>query len=529
MPAPRILVVEDEPIIAIDLWDQLTRLGYDVPDPVANGDHALRAIEEARPDLILMDINIQGHLDGIATAARIPPAYRIPVIYLTANSEDATVARAGATNPYGYLVKPFAARELHAMLQVTLARCQAERASHAALQERWQSRKMLALGQLAGGVADNINGLLSVIQERLAPADGDAAEHQAGAEPARSLVSDTIENDTLVHQLLALSGRQKLNPVKVSAATCVAKVFDRFYAAAGHSVRTRTYLSDDLWMVQIDAAQFEDALFHLAMNARDAMPRGGDLTIGGQNAIVAGDPTGLSPDVTPGQYVLMAISDTGFGMPEHVIERAFEPFFTTKQDGDGLGLSLVFGFIRQSGGHISIDSEPGRGTTVRLWLPTAVSDANTARPVALNELTDTNAGIMDAVIARAATARPPASGTPFHLAATQPERDNVRHPPRPTVSDDTGTTIAWHKSENALFAALRSGRRGTEHRLIVEQLPRRNAWDWSVWRPGDASEPPRHGCASSAIIAMAAAEDSVRQWVEAAPEAAATNGGNVLT
>jgi signal transduction histidine kinase len=529
MPAPRILVVEDEPMIAIDLWDQLTRLGYDVPDPVANGDHALRAIEDSRPDLVLMDINIQGHLDGIATAAMIPPVWRIPVIYLTATSEDATVARAGATNPYGYLVKPFAARELHAMVQVTLARCQAERASHAALQERWQSRKMLALGQLAGGVADNINGLLSVIQERLAPANGDATDHQAGAEPARKVVSETIENDTLVHRLLALSGRQKLNPDKVSAATCVDKVFDRFYAAAGHSVRTRTYLPDDLWTIQIDAARFEDALFHLAMNAREAMPRGGDLTIDGQNATVARDHAGLSPDVTPGPYVLMTIGDTGVGMPEHVIERAFEPFFTTKQDGDGLGLSLVFGFIRQSGGHISIDSEPGRGSTVRLWLPAAVSSATTARPVTLNEPTSTGAGVMDEVIAGAITGRPPANGTPFLLAATQPERDKVRHAPRPAVADDTGTTIAWHKSENALFAALRSGRRGLEHRLIVEQLPRRNAWDWTVWRPGDASEPPRHGSASSAVIAMAAAEDAVRQRVETVAEAAATNGRNVLT
>jgi signal transduction histidine kinase len=490
MPAPRILVVEDESVVALDLWDQLTKLGYDVPDPVANGDHALRAIEDQRPDLILMDINIEGHLDGIATAARIPPSYRIPIIYLTARSEDAAVARAGATNAYGYLLKPFSERELHAVLRLTLARCQAERTSHAALRERWQTRKMLALGQLAGGVADHVNGLLSVIQGRLSPPIGRTADHPSIPDLVQTVVSETIENDQLVPRLLALSGRQKLTPVKVSVASAIANVLARFDAEAGHSVRLRTYLPDNLWMLHIDAARFEDALLHLVMNAHDAMPHDGSLTIGGQNAMVARDRAGASPEVTPGNYVLRAITDSGSGMPEHVIDRAFEPFFTTKRDGGGLGLSIVFGFVRQSGGHISIDSEPGRGTTVRLWLPAAVN--GTASFVS-NQATN--------------RIQTPVNGT-------QPERHKVRHGPPSAIPGDAGIQVAWHKSENALFAAIRSGGRGLRHRLIVEQLPRRNAWDWTVWRPGDANESPRHGHASSAVIAMAAAEEAVRQWAD---------------
>jgi CheY-like chemotaxis protein len=116
MHAPRILVVEDEAIVAIDLQHQLRKLGYDVPDPVASGDRALQTIEQNRPDLVLMDIGIQGELDGIATASRIPPDYRIPVIYLTAHSEPSVVSRAGATMPYGYLLKPFSERELHTLI-----------------------------------------------------------------------------------------------------------------------------------------------------------------------------------------------------------------------------------------------------------------------------------------------------------------------------------------------------------------------------------------------------------------------------
>jgi CheY-like chemotaxis protein len=149
MHARRILVVENEPIIAVDLTWQLLELGYEVPEPVATGHGVLSTIEETRPDLILMDINIDGEMDGIATASRIPSSYRIPVIYLTAHSDDSTVTRAGATRPYGYLVKPFSGRELHAMIQVTLARCRAELASHAALETRWRSKMMRLTGQLA--------------------------------------------------------------------------------------------------------------------------------------------------------------------------------------------------------------------------------------------------------------------------------------------------------------------------------------------------------------------------------------------
>jgi len=127
MQVPRILVVEDEAIVAIDLQCQLRKLGYDVPDPVSSGDRALLTIEESRPDLVLMDINIEGELDGIATASRIPADYRIPVIYLTAHSDASVVSRASETRPFGYLLKPYSERELHALIQTSLARAMAER------------------------------------------------------------------------------------------------------------------------------------------------------------------------------------------------------------------------------------------------------------------------------------------------------------------------------------------------------------------------------------------------------------------
>ena len=145
MTAPLILVVEDERIVALHLRQKLTSLGYDAPLAVATGRAALRAIAESRPDLVLMDIHLEGDLDGIETTALIPADQHVPVIYLTAYSEDATLKRASATNSHGYLLKPFSERELHAMLQMTLARCRAERALREAEERLLRARKMEAL------------------------------------------------------------------------------------------------------------------------------------------------------------------------------------------------------------------------------------------------------------------------------------------------------------------------------------------------------------------------------------------------
>src|SRR5580698_5270779 len=163
MSAPRILIVEDERIVAFNLRRQLIGMGYDVPMAVASGALALSAIEESRPDLILMDINIEGPLDGITTAALIPAEYHIPVIYLTAYSEDETLKRASATSPHGYLLKPISERELYTMTQVTLARSHAESAIRIADQRLREARKIEAIGQIAGGVAHEFNNILAII------------------------------------------------------------------------------------------------------------------------------------------------------------------------------------------------------------------------------------------------------------------------------------------------------------------------------------------------------------------------------
>ena len=373
MSAARILVVEDERIVALQIRRQLTGMGYDVPATVSSGDRALLEIQKSPPDLVLMDINIEGSLDGIATAAQIPIEYHIPVIYLTAYSEDEMLKRASATNSYGYLLKPFSERELHATIQMTLARCRAETALRAAEERLRQLRKMEAIAKIAGGLAHDFNNLLTIIYGNLELLGDYAASHPEISGPIQKVFNAALKEEKLVRSLLAFSQQQPLCPNIVSVNAVVSNMSTAIRQALGKSVGMKSRLPVDLWPIHIDVEEFETALLNLADNARDAMPNGGDLSIEGSNIVVDPEYPDAQLAATPGRYVCISVIDSGTGMPEHVIERAFEPYFTTRPAGHaaGLGLSQVFGFVRQSGGHISLISEHGTGTTARLYLPAA--------------------------------------------------------------------------------------------------------------------------------------------------------------
>jgi signal transduction histidine kinase len=514
MTAPRILIVEDERIIALHLRQQLTQLGYDVPNTVSSGDHALRRVEEAQPDLVLMDINLKGKLDGIATAVAIRRSYAIPIIYLTAYCTDETLARAAATHPDGYLLKPFSERELHAMIQVTLARRRTERETQAAQGRLQQARKLAALRRLAGGVADEVDDLLTVLYGQLEVLGGHLVAEPLLAEPIRDAFSEAIEKERLIRRLFEFSGRRKLVPATISLQHLMARISGRLRQIMGGDIPIRMLMADDLWQARIDPDQLGHALANLIANAREAMQGGGSLTIEAQNSVI--DQNSLDSGAGAGHYVLLSVTDTGTGMPEDVVERAFEPFFTTRASGgaSGLGLSLVFGFIQQSGGHISIDSKPGNGTTVRIYLPAATSDglaiaAPGEQPCAAqSEQTGVSAaGIAsDIVLDRVA-----AVGGQFG--------DDRLDPFAPAAAEQyTTSAVLWQRAENAVFASVPGPPGQARYRLVVEPLPRQNGWDWEVWLPGSDGHRSRYGRASSVVSAMAAAEDAAGHWASGTPD-----------
>ena len=248
-----------------------------------------------------------------------------------------------------------------------------------------QSQRLEAVGQLTGGVAHDFNNLLTVVIGSLAAVQR-ALESETPATPdelkrLRRLTEAALDASrrgaALNRRLLAFARKQTLQPVVLDANALVAGMSDVLRRTLGERVDVETVLAGGLWRTKADPTELEAALLNLAVNARDAMPEGGKLTIETTNAWLDGAYAAQHSEVEPGQYVMLAVSDTGTGMPPEVVARAFEPFFTTKPVGvgTGLGVSQVFGFAKQSGGHLKIYSEPGHGTTVKLYLPRALDSA----------------------------------------------------------------------------------------------------------------------------------------------------------
>ncbi|MDA8523413.1 response regulator [Acidovorax sp. NCPPB 4044] len=242
-----------------------------------------------------------------------------------------------------------------------------------------QAQKMEAVGQLTGGLAHDFNNLLAGIMAsldllRLRLSQGRHADMERSIETAQRSAKRAA---ALTHRLLAFSRRQTLAPSVVDLNQLVAGLQDLVQRTVGPAIAVVFDPTPGLWMVRADAGQIENSLLNLCINARDAMPAGGTLRIGTANHAAAPE----AGDLPPGQYVALAVADTGAGMPAEVAARAFEPFFTTKPlgQGTGLGLSMVYGFTRQSGGAARIASVPGEGTAITLWLPRH-ADADTAEP-----------------------------------------------------------------------------------------------------------------------------------------------------
>ena len=233
-----------------------------------------------------------------------------------------------------------------------------------------QAQKMEAVGQLTGGVAHDFNNILSVILGNLDLARDYLDGHKVTAEIDRAIAA-AERGATLTHRLLAFSRRQPLNPTRLDMRALLLGMSELLRRMLGETVKVSIVAPKDLWPCVADPGQLENALLNLAINARDAMPKGGALRIVAENRDLDRTPTSRDLGVGPGRYVLIEVRDDGIGMSPAVLERAIEPFFTTKGvgEGSGLGLSMVYGFVKQSGGTVEIDSAPGRGTTISLYLP----------------------------------------------------------------------------------------------------------------------------------------------------------------
>jgi NO-binding membrane sensor protein with MHYT domain/CheY-like chemotaxis protein len=251
-------------------------------------------------------------------------------------------------------------------------------------EQLFQAQKMEAVGQLTGGVAHDFNNILTIVLGNADAIVEDKSAPPRVAERARQILHAGQKASELTRQLLAFSRRQILKPERSDLSDLVASTGQLMRRTLGEHVVIQTVSAAQLWTATVDRTQVETSLINLCINARDAMPEGGRITLETKNVTLDRDYVlSQEDDVAAGEYVMLSVTDTGGGMPPGVAKRAFEPFFTTKPvgQGTGLGLSMVYGFIRQSNGHIKIYSEVGHGTTVRMYFPRSVAPSAAAAPV----------------------------------------------------------------------------------------------------------------------------------------------------
>jgi two-component system cell cycle sensor histidine kinase/response regulator CckA len=505
MTAARILVVEDERVVARDIQYRLTEMGHTVVNITRGGEEAVRLAHELRPDLVLMDIRLEGRPDGIAAAEEIRTRLHLPIVFLTAYADEDTLHRARVTEPFGYVLKPFDERELRTVIEMALYKQEAERRLRASeekyrsifdnavegifqstpdgrfltanaamarmlgydspeeliesvqnigaqlyvdqeqrkefarrlsehgivqsfeteiyrkdgskgwgsmssravrdsqgtllyfegsaeeiterkrLEEQFrQAQKMEAIGQLAGGIAHDFNNLLTVINGYSALLVDSRHPDDPDIEALAEIQNAGERAAVLTRQLLAFSRKQMLQLQVVDLNTLVDGLAKMLRRLIGEHIHLAVVADSSLEPVRVDPGQFEQVLMNLAVNARDAMTRGGKLTIGTENVILDAEDAERLGDVKPGRYVRLWVSDTGHGVPEPIKPRIFEPFFTTKPlgEGTGLGLAVVHGIVRQNGGHVGLASEPGVATTFTIYLPVAEGSVAARRPAA---------------------------------------------------------------------------------------------------------------------------------------------------
>ena len=495
MTTTRILVVEDEQIISKAIEKRLKRLGYAVAGVAYSGEDAVEKAVELHPDLILMDINLGSGIDGVETAGLIRLRMNVPVVFLTAHSDEATLQRAKITEPHGYILKPYEDSDLRTAIEIgvykhrmdrrvreneqwlaatlgsigdgviatdeagrvrfmnalaeqligwtqadalgkvvtevfrivgektrepvpnpvlealtkgepvilapdttLIARNGSERpiddsaapirdvngnvsgavlvfrdiSERRRLEEHLrQSQKMEAVGRLAGGIAHDFNNIMTVIMgfsELLVRDDQPPAERR---DSAQNIYDAGKRAADLTQQIMAFSRKQMLVPCVLNLNTVVRDMGSMVKRLIGSNIDFVTEPALDLGQVKADATQIGQVILNLAVNARDAMKKGGRLVIATANVELDERITRQHPSVKPGRYAMMSVSDTGSGMADEVLAHIFEPFFTTKGigEGTGLGLATVYGVVKQSGGHIEVTSKIGEGTTFRVFLP----------------------------------------------------------------------------------------------------------------------------------------------------------------
>ncbi len=352
----RILIVEDERLVAMSLRRQLCTLGYDVVHSVSTGEAAIAAVAGLQPDLILMDIRLEGALDGIQAAAEIRKLRDLPIIYLTAFSNADILERAKVTEPFGYVLKPFDERELHVVIETALYkhRMEQERARLEELGQHRQRERLSSLATLAAGIAHEINNPVGTI---LLAAEMGLASEAHVQQALSSIVVDAKRCGEIVRNVMRFARGEatEREPAEINDIVQLAcdAVADYVYV---RDCSLRVSLATELPTMAVNAGGIEQVLQNLLRNAADASQAGDAIDV--RTARVD-------------DHVRILVRDRGIGIAPEALPRICEPFYTTRRDcgGTGLGLSIAHGIVAGHDGRMHFESAPGEGTTVCVDLP----------------------------------------------------------------------------------------------------------------------------------------------------------------
>ena len=393
MEHAQILVVEDGAIVALDIQSKLRNRGYEVPAPASSGREAVEKADALRPDLVLMDIQLEGDVDGVEAAEEIRRRFGTPVVYLTAYSDDRTLQRAKFAEPFGYLLKPFEERKLHAAIEVALHKSRIDR-ERASLDERLrQAHRMEAIAELTTGVAFNFNNMLHGVVGHL-----DLALLRAPDELKPYLEAaefDARRAARLVQQLIRFCAPDNAHTDLVAPEDIAAEVVSLFRQIlarkSGREIEVLFRSGPDIAPVLGNASHLKQCLVNLCTNAQESLDKVQDSQSrkGLIELSVAMRET-EGPQSSPHQterYVVIEVSDSGVGIDPQDQDRIFEPFYSTRRFQDtnqatgparGLGLATAYSYIREHQGWIEVDSEPGSGAVFSIYLPASDSTVDTA-------------------------------------------------------------------------------------------------------------------------------------------------------
>jgi CheY-like chemotaxis protein len=400
----RVLVVDDQEIAASLACDMLTAESDIDVSCLYDARMTVQKALGYRPSVILIDLCMPT-MDGfsvIRALRALPETVNIPIILVSSQDAPEQKVRGFTAGANDYLVKWPARAELVARVRyhAQAYRARAERdEAYASLQTSQeqllqrtrelelsqaalhQAQKLEAIGQLTGGVAHDFNNVLQIIGGNLQLLGQNLAITQADRGRVDVAMAAVERGANLATQLLAFARQQPLEPVVVPLDGILHNMHQMVRHTLGEGIEVHTGFADGLWNSLIDTSQFENVILNLALNARDAMGGRGQLTLVAENVELDQRYASAHPEVRPGQYIRVAVSDTGCGIPPELIERVFEPFFTTKLPGEGtgLGLSMAYGFVQQSGGHIALESTLGTGTTVSVYLPRSMEPVESQR------------------------------------------------------------------------------------------------------------------------------------------------------